>query len=249
MWPFKVKKSRKKLRKKMRCDYMADYLGTRNKSLKFMDTAAFTSAWRVASNIGEAGWKGGVPDIRWRAHVAIWAAQNALRIEGDFVECGVHTGLLSLSICEFLKFGSFSDRKFWLFDTWEGIPMEGVSEGEKLMAARNNATIYKDNVYSVVEKAFSRFPNTRLIKGVLPGSLSKAAFNKIAYLSVDLNNAAPEKASIELLWPKLSSGALVVIDDYDWIDHAEQRDMWDGFAASHDRFVLTLPTGQGLLMK
>src|SRR5476649_1558769 len=115
MWPFKVKKSAKK----MCCDYMADYLGTRHKSLKFLESPPFKNAWGIASQIGEIGWKEGVPDIRWRTHIAIWAAQNALRIEGDFVECGVHTGLLSLSICEYLKFGSLTDRKFWLFDTWE----------------------------------------------------------------------------------------------------------------------------------
>jgi O-methyltransferase len=55
-----------------------------------------------------------VPDIRWRAHVAIWAAANGLNIEGAFVECGVHTGLLSLAICHYLGFNQLNKKFFYL---------------------------------------------------------------------------------------------------------------------------------------
>jgi len=242
MWPFKKKNYYK-------MDYKADGFATKKQAIGFMNSTAFKEAWDISSEFSKIGWPEGVPDIRWRTHVAIWAAQNALRIEGDFVECGVHTGILSLSICEFLKFGELKDRKFWLFDTWEGIPTSQLTETEKEIAERYNSTIYKDDIYSPVEKKFSKFPNVRMVKGILPDSFSKAQIDKIAYLSVDLNNAAPEKAAIEYLWPKLSKGALVVIDDYGWNEHQAQREMWDEFATSQNRFILTLPTGQGLLMK
>ena len=164
---------------KMRCDFKADGLGTKGKSLKFMESGRFKDAWGFTSEVAKIGWEDGVPDIRWRAHVAIWAAQNGLRIEGDFVECGVHTGTLSLAVCKFLNFDAAKDRKFWLFDTWSGIPMVDLSASEKAMAEKYNSTIYKSkDVYDTVGQAFSQFPNCRLIKGVLPGSLQEADIKK-----------------------------------------------------------------------
>lgn len=218
-----------------------------------MEDPLFKSAWSHASASGECGWAeaGGVPDIRWRAHVAIWTAQHVISqgIEGDFVECGVHTGLLSLSVCEFLNFGSLADRKFWLFDTWDGIPASIMTPSEKEMAEKYNATIYKNDIYASVQGAFSKFQNVNLVKGIIPNSFSTANIDKIAYLSVDLNNAAPEKASINHFWPKISQGGFVIIDDYGWSGHGNQQIMWDDFAASHNKMILTLPTGQGLLIK
>lgn len=235
----------------MNCDFQADGLGTAGKSLKFMESAAFRDAWRAASETAIIGWSAGVPDVRWRVHVAIWAAQNGLKIEGDFVECGVHTAMLSISLCTLLDFGALKDRKIWLFDTWAGIPLEGLSEQEKNLAEHHNTAYYKsEKVYGAVDQVFStRFPNSRLVRGILPGSLKDAGIEKIAYLSMDLNNAAAEKGCIDILWPKLTPGAFVVLDDYGWTAHRDQQDMWDNFAAAQGRTILTLPTGQGLLIK
>jgi len=36
--------------------------------------------------------------IAWRAHILCWAANQALKLEGDFVECGVWYGVLSKTI-------------------------------------------------------------------------------------------------------------------------------------------------------
>ena len=66
---------------------------------------------------------------------------------------------------------------------------------------------------------------------------------------MDLNNASAEKATIEVLWPKLVQGAIIVLDDYAFIRRVRQYDMWNEFAKSVGRSVLTLPTGQGLLIK
>lgn len=37
-------------------------------------------------------------DIRCRAHIVSWAANQTLNIPGDFVECGVWYGILSKKI-------------------------------------------------------------------------------------------------------------------------------------------------------
>ena len=79
------------------------------------------------------GWTGGgkktrhIDDNRWIVHIALWAATQAARLPGDFVECGVDTGMMSLAICDWLDFNRL-DKDFWLFDTFSGIPDEQMTD-------------------------------------------------------------------------------------------------------------------------
>jgi len=235
------------IRRPLRFDYHADGLAVNGKNLSALRDDAFDHAYDTAVSLNVTGWHGNVPDIRWRAHVCCWAAKNALLLQGDFVECGVHTGLLSLTVAHFLGFEK-RDRTFWLFDTFEGIPLERVSTGEKDHAAMLNDVLYFD-CYDVTSRNFSPFPNVKLIRGILPDSLSDASVERIAYLSIDMNNADGEMATIERLWPKLSIGAIVVIDDYAFTGYEAQFRAWNAFAEKKNSMILTVPTGQGILIK
>jgi O-methyltransferase len=64
-----------------------------------------------------------------------------------------------------------------------------------------------------------------------------------------MNCALPEIAAGEYLWPRMKSGAIIVLDDYGWLPHVEQKRAWDDFARERGVMVLSLPTGQGLLIK
>jgi O-methyltransferase len=213
----------------------------------FLNDEVFSAAWKKSEAANAPGWPQGVPDVRWRAHIALWAARHGLRLEGDFVECGVHTGLLSLVICHALKFEA-QPKKFFLFDTFDGIPLDAVTDAETDRAGASNASYYRD-VFDIAKENFSPFPNANLIQGILPQSLAEASIDKIAYLSVDLNNVNAERGVIELLWDKLVNGAIVLIDDYDWAGCELQKEMWDDFAGARGLMIATLPTGQGLLIK
>src|SRR5882672_10236380 len=88
--------------------YLADALAVWHKSVDFLHDPRFVSAYRrgmdSGHHIGRA--PGSTEDlhIEWRVHVLLWAAQHASELQGDFVECGVNTGMYSLAICEYLDF-------------------------------------------------------------------------------------------------------------------------------------------------
>ncbi len=231
----------------MVCDYTADYLGVSIKTLDFMQDPAFDRAWTIAKDAARVGYGDNVPDIRWRVHTAVWAAQHGLNIEGDFVECGVFTGFLSLTICNFLDFSKV-DKNFYLFDVWGSIPIETVRVEEQGKVHSYNKIYGAGDVYEFTRKAFSPFPNAKLVRGLLPATLD-AIPGKIAYMSIDLNHTQVEEDCIHALWPKLSLGAVVVIDDYGWRGHEGQRRMWDNFAREKKTAICNLPTGQGLLIR
>jgi O-methyltransferase len=223
-------------------DYQADGVAVKGKNISSLSETAFDRAFKEATRLNVEGWGGTVP-----AHVCCWAAKNALLLKGDFVECGVHTGLLSLTVAHYLDFAKL-DRKFWLLDTFKGIPLERVSDEEKSHAKQLNEDVFFD-CYDLARRNFEPFPNARLVRGILPDSLAETQIDRIAYLSIDLNNAVAEMATIEHLWSKMSPGAIVILDDYAFIGYESQHRAWDSFAESHNSMILTVPTGQGILIK
>ncbi len=117
--------------KPMWLDYSYDAMGLRTfgKSTEFLRDERFLRAhargWACAGRKRRH-----IDDIRWNMHVALWAASQAARLPGDFVECGVDNGMLSVGICEWLDFNRM-DRDFWLFDTFDGIPESQMSAAER----------------------------------------------------------------------------------------------------------------------
>ncbi|WP_018240126.1 TylF/MycF/NovP-related O-methyltransferase [Ensifer sp. BR816] len=229
--------------------YQADGFRVTNKNIEFMKEPKFAAAWRFSEAGNREAWakRKRVPDVRWRAHTCCFAAQRALKLDGDFVEFGVNAGLLSMTVCEYLDFGSL-DRKFWLFDTFAGIPEGKMTAREAALAKQRNVGIYFD-VYNIAKRNFAKFQNAVLVKGFLPQTLDGIPISKIAYLSIDLNVARYEKECIDRVWDKVVPGASIVLDDYAFVGCEEQNAMWNEFAAVHGQSILTLPTGQGLMIK
>jgi hypothetical protein len=69
-------------------DFLCDGIGVIGKNISALQEPKFVAAWDKTVQLSVEGWHGNVPDIRWRAHVACWAAKQALTLKGDFVECG-----------------------------------------------------------------------------------------------------------------------------------------------------------------
>ena len=50
-------------------------------------------------------------------------------------------------------------------------------------------------------------------------------------------------------WPKLVPGGIVLFDDYAYYKHTPQKTALDSWADSVGVQILSVPTGQGLLIK
>lgn len=188
-------------------------------------------------------------NIQWRVYICCWAAEKVKSLNGDFVECGVFKGGISRAVINYIDFDKL-DKKFYLLDTYEGIPLEYVSSEElKLIDPKKRNEQYIDT-FEEVKKTFSPFKNVVLVKGKIPETLTAVQSDKIAYLSIDLNNYQPEIAAINYFWDKLVPGAVVILDDYCYSDkYVNQRKEWDKFALEKEFKILCLPSGQGLIIK
>lgn len=208
----------------------------------FMNDTDFRRAYKQGESL-DSWWQG---KIEWRVHVLFWAAKRALELEGDFVECGVNRGGFARSIIEYIDFAQLKDKKYYLLDTFEGLVDEYVSDEEKKIGASDYD--YK-NCYDEVRKTFGKFENVVIVKGAIPETLEQVKTEKVAFLSIDMNCVAPEIAAAEYFWDKLTSGAAMILDDYGWAKHILQKRAFDEFAKRKGVDILSLPTGQGLILK
>ena len=190
---------------------------------------------------------------QWRVHIGLWAARSAMRISGDFVECGVNRGFMSSAIMEDLKWSS-TGRIYYLLDTFHGLDERFISEKEKQGGApeKNSKAIetgYYTNNPQSVEKNFSEWSNVKIIVGSIPETLPQITSKKIAFLHIDLNCSPPEIATLEFLWNRLETGGIVLLDDYAYYGYQLQKEGVDDWAVQKKVPVASLPTGQGLIIK
>ena len=64
-----------------------------------------------------------------------------------------------------------------------------------------------------------------------------------------MNTIIPEISAAEYFWDKMVPGAIIVLDDYGWKGHESQKIGFDRFAKERDVMILSLPTGQGIIVK
>ena len=230
--------------------YKANGLFTMHNS-DFMDDPDFIAAREVAKRTMAMD-----HPAPWRVYVNCWAVSHAAALHGCAVECGTWKGYTARAVVEYLRLKNKNQdgpklKEYYLIDSFHGLNLEDMSEAERKMGLANkNKTMYADDIYSEVSHAFCEFPEVKVVRGYIPDVLKDLeGVTRVGYLHIDLNNVVPEIAAAEFFWPHLMPGAIVILDDYGFKKHFEQKKAFDAFAEARNASILTLPTGQGLILK
>lgn len=193
------------------------------------------------------------PEFEWRVHVALWAARNSLRVPGDFVECGVNAGFISSAIMKGLNWNA-QNRRFYLIDTFAGpvfdqYSREEIESGRVAVAEQAIARGAYVTDLGRVRTNYAEWPSAVIIQGAVPEVLESLEIERVAFLHIDMNCAYPETAALYFFWNLLSPGGMVLLDDYAYLGHDEQAKAMDEAVQALGAEILSLPTGQGLLIK
>jgi hypothetical protein len=209
--------------------------------------------FRAAYARGVQSSQGVDPQIEWRVHIALWAAQMGLHAEGDFVECGVNAGFISSAIMHGLHWNRVG-RRFYLIDTFAG-PVENLYSQEEVRDGRLalakqalQAGAYVTDM-DRVRSNFAEWQNAVVVQGPVPEVLGRVGADAVAFLHIDMNCGRPERDAFEYFWGRLSPHGIVLLDDYGYLGHNHQREAIDASASERGASILALPTGQGLIMK
>jgi O-methyltransferase len=222
------------------------------KSAGFLDDPRFAAAFQQIHGSQKYDQYDAPQSVAWRLHTLVWAAECALALPGDFVECGVFRGNYSWVVAEVTDFAT-QPKTFYLYDTFAGFapayssPADFPGNPQFFDVVQKE---YQDPAnYAEVVRKFSRYSNVRIVRGVLPDILSEDAPDKIAFLHIDLNSPAAEIGTLEILFDHVVPGGIIVFDDYGVYLFRKQKEAEDAFMAARGYTILELPTGQGLVVK
>jgi hypothetical protein len=146
------------------------------------------------------------------------------------------------------------EKTFFLIDTFGGPVLsqyseEEVQRGQKRVVeeAMSKGAYVTD--LARVSANYEEWPNAEIVQGAVPDVLEQLKVDQVAFLHLDMNCAAPERAAFEYFWEKLSSGGIVLLDDYAAYGYDALAKAIDDAASTRGAEVLSLPTGQGLIWK
>lgn len=189
----------------------------------------------------------------WRVHTALWAAGQAMRLEGEFVECGVNWGFMSSAIMKYYNWNS-KGRKFYLMDTFGGLVDSQINETESVKKRQDqNEKWLKSGIYvtdvAPVKKNFSEWDRVIFVQGLIPDTLSQVDAQKISYLHLDMNCAYPEVQALRYFWDRIVHGGIILLDDFAYHGYEAQHVAITELCKELGTQALSLPTGQGLIVK
>lgn len=153
------------------------------------------------------------------------------QVAGDVVELGCYMGATSVLLGQMLAGGG---KNLWLYDSFAGLPEKSQQDyspaGEQFRSGELLAS------RQVVEKCFKQ-------AGLARPRIKKAWFSELtvddlpqeiclAFLDGDYYQSVRD--SLKLVWPKLTPGAVVVVDDY-------ANEALPGAARAVDEWLLVHP--------
>lgn len=142
-------------------------------------------------------------------------------IQGDLIECGVWRGGTVIFMRAILKVYGISDRIVWVADSFEGCPQPDETKypQDKGLDFYLNKDIGVD--LEKVKHNFERYglldDQVRFLKGWFKDTLPQAPVQKLALLRLDGDLYESTMDALFNLYPKLSAGGYVIVDDFNRI--------------------------------
>jgi len=182
------------------------------------------------------------------------------RITGDFVEAGVWRGGSSIVAKKFLS----GERSFYLFDTYTGMTKPTIHD-YRVGASSNTSTVehwknqskstHNEWVFASLEEVEKHFRSFKLLDGsinfikgnVLKTLLSSNLPKKISLLRLDTDFYDSTLIELQVLWPRLVSGGILILDDYGHWDGA-RRAVDEYFQNEKDLFMVPIAGGGGRII-
>jgi O-methyltransferase len=165
-------------------------------------------------------------------------------IPGDFVECGVWRGGSSMLAALALNRAGDTGRRLYLYDTFAGMPEPGELDVNVLgeSARPTWQSEQRDDVnewcYSSLDEVRGNllstgFPAERvnLVEGRVEETIPATMPERIAVLRLDTDWYESTLHELEHLYPRLSPGGVLIVDDYGY---------WAGARAAVDRYFDSL---------
>lgn len=140
-------------------------------------------------------------------------------VPGDFIETGVWRGGVCIFMRAFLEAYGISDRTVWVADSFQGIPDVGA-DGHPLDVrlglhrANDVLAVSVNDVRANFAKYDLLDSQVAFLAGWFSDSLPDAPIDRLAILKVNGDLYRSTTDALKNLYPKVSPGGFIVLDDY-----------------------------------
>jgi O-methyltransferase len=138
-------------------------------------------------------------------------------VPGDFIETAAWRGGTCIFMRACLDAYGDADRSVWVADSFEGLPPPSpeypADEGD-LLFTREELAVSVEEVKANFERYGLLDDRVRFIQGFFSESLPTAPVEQLAVLRLDGDMYGSTMDALVNLYPKLSPGGFVIVDDY-----------------------------------
>jgi len=146
-------------------------------------------------------------NVRWLQMGLIAQEIERKKLNGAIAELGVYRGGFSRFISK-----AFKNRKYYLFDTFEGFdPRQIDFDQKKFNAIGHN---FKNTSMQIVMDALNKSNNLEIIfkKGFFPES-AQGTDDTFVFVSVDVDLYEPTRDALWYFYPKMAPGGYIMVHD------------------------------------
>lgn len=133
--------------------------------------------------------------------------------DGDYVELGTHKGFAARLIWNLMD----RSKDFYCFDTFEGFTESDLKIENQIYknawTVGNFAPTSPEGVANYVNDG-KPAKNLHMVKGWFPDSFAGYENKKWRFIHIDMDLYQPCKKAMEILWPQLVPGGIMVVHDY-----------------------------------
>jgi len=148
---------------------------------------------------------------------ALLDAISADHVRGDLLEAGVWRGGATIFMRGYLAAHDIPDRRVWVADSFAGIPKPSLPQDGGLDLSADVlpvVAIPRDEVEDLFQRYDLLDDRVRFLEGWFKDTLPKAPIEQLALLRLDGDLYESTMDSLVPLYPKLSPGGFVIVDDY-----------------------------------
>lgn len=144
------------------------------------------------------------------------------QVPGDLIETGVWRGGVSIFMRGILKAFGVDDRRVWVADSFEGLPPVHPEDHAADAALGLDRFEYLAVSLEAVRENFARYglldEQVVFLKGWFHDTLPRAPIERLAVMRLDADLYESTLDALTNLYPKLSLGGFVIVDDYNAVE-------------------------------
>lgn len=139
-------------------------------------------------------------------------------VPGDLIETGVWRGGATIFMAGLLQAYGDKERNVWVADSFAGLPKPSdkfeADKGDKHYTYAPDLAVSMEQVKKNFEKYGLLSDNVKFLKGWFSQTLPTAPIEKLSLARLDGDMYESTMDGLDNLYPKLSIGGYIIIDDY-----------------------------------